>query len=187
MRTYGRSLARWVINGKARRSVRGRDNRAPTRLIETPVLAGRCSRPCRTEQLLCGSEAVVTERGLALGLVAGHQAGHPDLGHPIGPGYLPLGPALRDDSGDDQTRLRYRPAVPAGVFLCLATRHSHVLRLGTAGGTLPGALEHSQRSDPPELRAGGAQSRADQPARCDRAGRCRSGAFVPQLAPVTDP
>jgi len=46
---------------------------------------------------------VVTERGLALGPVAGHQPGHPDLGHPIGPGYLPLGPALSDDSGDDQT------------------------------------------------------------------------------------
>src|SRR5215471_20796595 len=38
-----------------------------------------------------------------------------------------------------QTRLRHRPTVPAGVFLCLATRHSHVLRLGTAGA-LPGAL-----------------------------------------------
>ena len=45
-------------------------------------------------------EAVVTERGLALGPVAGHQPGHPDLGRPMGPGYLPLGAALSDDSGD---------------------------------------------------------------------------------------
>src|SRR5215469_2881891 len=117
-----------------------------------PVLAGRCSRPCGIELLLCDSEAVVTERGLALGPVAGHQPGHSGLGRPIGLGYLPLRPTLSDDSGYDQTRLRCRPTVPAGVFLCLATCHSHVLRLGTAGalpgGLLPGALCRGTRTQP---------------------------------------
>ena len=61
---------------------------------------------------------MVTERGLALGLVAGHQPGHPDLGHPIGPGYLPLGPALSDDSGDDQTPLDIaRPCRPGYSYV----------------------------------------------------------------------
>ena len=75
------------------------------------------------------------ERRLTLGPVPGHQPGDPALGDPVGPGHLPLAAALGDNSSDDQTCLRHPPTAVAGVFLCLETRHSHVLRLGTRSST----------------------------------------------------
>ncbi len=50
-------------------------------------------------------------------------------------GYLALRAALGDNGGDDKTCLRHRPAVPAGLFLCPATRR------GSAPDTGPGATE----------------------------------------------
>ena len=84
------------------------------------------------------------------------------LRHPVGPGYLPLAPALGDDSGDDKTRLRHPPTVPPRVFLCPETRHSHVLKLDTI--------------------AGATQTSVISPLTCDSAGS--EGIFVAQEAPA---
>jgi hypothetical protein len=68
------------------------------------------------------------ERRLALSTVAGHQPGHPALGRPVSPGHLPLRAALSDNSGEDKTRLRHPPTVPARPFPCPETRRSITAR-----------------------------------------------------------
>ncbi len=45
--------------------------------------------------------------------------------------HLTGGSRLSDHGGDDKTRLRHRPNLPARVFLCGETRHSHVLKWDT--------------------------------------------------------
>jgi hypothetical protein len=69
--------------------------------------------------------------GLALGVIAGHQPGHPALRDPVSPGHLPLRAALHHRR-DHQARLRHRPTLAAQVFLRLATPHSYVLSQDTA-------------------------------------------------------
>jgi hypothetical protein len=73
------------------------------------------------------------ERRLALGPVAGQQPADPALGNPVPAGRLALAQPLGNDSSDDKTRLRHARTVAARPFLCLATRHSNVLKLDTAG------------------------------------------------------
>jgi hypothetical protein len=67
--------------------------------------------------------------GVEEGLQLGEGGGLGVLGgEPVLEGLLePFGLAL----GLGMTCLRHPPTVPARVFLCLATRHSYVLRLDT--------------------------------------------------------
>jgi hypothetical protein len=75
------------------------------------------------------------ERRLSLGPVAAQQPADPALGHPVPAGRLPLAQPLRDNSSDDKTRLRHPNTLPASSYLCLATRHSDVLKLDTLSST----------------------------------------------------
>src|SRR5215510_7848414 len=77
------------------------------------------------------------ERRLALGPVPGDQPADPALRDAVLAGYLTLSPALYDNGGDDQARLRPPPTVPAAIFLWPETRHSDVLKPDTSERASP--------------------------------------------------
>ena len=120
------------------------------------MVCGPASRPCPAKSLRSQTISSAVLSGIARGEVIGRRdrgsnAASPSaryratsretqpwdtLGHAVLAGYLPLGTALGNDSGDDQARFRHPLTVTAGVFLCLETRHSYVLRLDTTPSAL---------------------------------------------------